>query len=167
MKKLNVLLKFSVLFLFLAGIFSSCDKSEESGSTNTAASEALLISKWKAQMKSTNVAYDSTATKIFYILDKTNAGPGAKVATGNTVTVKYTGAFMDGTIFDSSNSFTFVHKGASSRMIPGWEESIQLLNEGAKGTFLIPSSLAYGTTGYGSIPPYSPLFFTIEVVVIK
>ena len=118
-------------------------------------------------MKSTNVAYDSTATKIFYILDKTNAGPGAKVATGNTVTVKYTGAFMDGTIFDSSNSFTFVHKGASSRMIPGWEESIQLLNEGAKGTFLIPSSLAYGTTGYGSIPPYSPLFFTIEVVVIK
>lgn len=167
MKKLNLILKFTVLFLFLAGIFSSCDKSDDSGSTNTAASEALLISKWKAQMKSTNVAYDSTATKIFYILDKTKVGTGAKVATGNTVTVKYTGAFMDGTIFDSSTSFTFVHKGASSRMIPGWEESIEMLNEGAKGTFLIPSSLAYGTTGYGSIPPYSPLFFTIEVVVIK
>jgi len=74
---------------------------------------------------------------------------------------------MDGTIFDSSDDYTYVHKSSSQRMIAGWEEGIELLNKGAKATFLFPSSLAYGQYGYYSIPGYSPLFFVIEVVDIK
>ena len=169
MKKLNLLIKFFVFFLFLTGLFSSCLKSDDTSSTNTAATEAALISSWKAKMKSEKIAYDSTASKIFYVLDKTKVGSGPKVVAGNKVTVNYTGTFMDGTIFDSStdNSFTYVHKAAGSRMIEGWEEGIELLSKGAKATFLFPSSLAYGPYGYSSIPPYSPLFFVIEVVDIK
>ncbi len=167
MKRINLSVKFLVFVLFLAGVFSSCLKSDDTSSTNTAATEAALISSWKAKMKSEKIAYDSTASKIFYVIDKTKVGSGPKVTAGNTVTVKYTGTFMDATIFDSSDSFTFVHKAATSRMIEGWEEGIELLNKGAKATFLFPSSLAYGPYGYSSIPPYSPLFFVIEVVDIK
>lgn len=167
MKSLIINLKIVVLILFFAGIVTSCmDSNDDSTSSNTAETEAALIAKWRAQMKSKNIAYDSTATKIYYVIDKTKVGSGANVARGNTVIVKYTGTYMDGTIFDSSDNFTYVHK-SSMRMIPGWEEGIELLNKGAKATFLIPSALAYGPTGYLSIPPYSPLFFVIEVVDIK
>lgn len=168
MKSLITNLKIVVLILFFAGIVTSCmDSNDDSTSSNTAETEAALIAKWKAQMKSKNIAYDSTATKIYYVIDKTKVGSGANVAPGNTVTVKYTGTYMDGTIFDSSDSFTYVQKASTSRMIAGWEEAIELLNKGSKATFLIPSALAYGPYGYYTIPPYSPLFFVIEVVDIK
>ena len=168
MKRVNFVFKSIVLVLFLAGLVSSCMKSEDPSSGNTAETEATLFKSWKTQMKSKNLAYDSTATKIFYIIDKSKVGTGANVTAGNTVTVKYTGTFMDGAIFDSSESFSYVHKPTTgSRMIPGWEEGIELLNKGAKATFLIPSALAYGSYGYYPIPPYSPLFFIIEVVDIK
>jgi FKBP-type peptidyl-prolyl cis-trans isomerase FkpA len=167
MKRLKFVLKSFVLVLFLAGFFSSCMKSEDTSSKNTAETEAALIKSWKTKMKSTNIAYDSTATKIFYIRDKTKVGTGPNVAAGNTVIVKYTGAFLDGTVFDSSENFTYVHKSSGQRLIAGWEEGIELLNKGAKATFLLPSALAYGPYGYSSIPGYTPLFFIIEVVDIK
>ena len=90
MKRINLSVKFLAFVLFLAGVFSSCLKSDDSNSTNTAATEAALISSWKAKMKSEKIAYDSTATKIFYVLDKTKVGSGPKVVAGNTVTVNYT-----------------------------------------------------------------------------
>lgn len=167
MKRSNFVFKFFVLVLFLAGLVSSCMKPEDTGSTNTPETEATLIKSWKTKMKSANIAYDSTATKIFYIIDKTKVGTGPNVTTGKTVTVKYTGLFMDESIFDSSDSFTYEHKSSSQRLISGWEEGIELLNKGAKAIFLIPSALAYGSSGYSSIPPYSPLIFVIEVVDIK
>jgi FKBP-type peptidyl-prolyl cis-trans isomerase FkpA len=167
MKRVNFVFKYFVLVLFLSGLVSSCLKSEDTSSSNTAATEAALIKSWKTKMKSTNIAYDSTTTKIFYVIDKTKVGSGPNVTTGKTVIVKYTGTFIDGTVFDSSENFTYAHKSSSQRLIAGWEEGIELLNKGAKAVFLLPSSLAYGPYGYASIPGYSPLIFVIEVVDIK
>ena len=167
MKKLNLISKLSIFILLVVVAVSSCKKVEDPYAAYTSEHETAQIKEWKAKMKAGNLAYDSTATKIYYILDKTKIGTGPNVKTGDNVTVKYTGTFMDGAIFDSSESFTYVHKSSSQRMIPGWEEGIELLNKGAKATFLFPSALAYGPSGYYSIPPYSPLFFIIEVVDIK
>ena len=94
------------------------------------------------------------------------------VKTGDTVKVIYTGKFTDGTVFDSSigqrdGTYTYVQEGANTRMIQGWEEGIKVLNKGASATFLIPSAKAYGSSGYSTIPPNSPLIFVIEVVDIK
>jgi len=56
----------------------------------------------------------------------------------------------------------------AGRVIAGWFEGLQLLNKGAKATFIIPSSLAYGEKGLNIIPPYTPLVFEIEVIdVVK
>jgi FKBP-type peptidyl-prolyl cis-trans isomerase len=168
MKKLNVISKLSLFILLVIVAVSSCKKAEDPYAAYTSESETAKLNEWKAKMKAGNLAYDSTATKIYYVIDKTKIGTGPNVTTGNTVTVKYTGTFMDGAIFDSSESFSYVHKPTTgSRMIPGWEEGIELLNKGARATFLFPSVLAYGSSGYYPIPPYSPLFFIIEVVDIK
>jgi FKBP-type peptidyl-prolyl cis-trans isomerase len=156
------------LFILVAAVFfAGCLKDDVDESPYTAANEALLIGKWRAQMKSQNVAFDSTATKIYYFMDKTNVGTGPKVAAGDSVTVAYEGVFLDGTLFDYSTGITYVHKASDSRMISGWEESIEMLSKGGIGYFLVPSNLAYGSNGFYAIPPYTPLFFTIRILDIK
>jgi FKBP-type peptidyl-prolyl cis-trans isomerases 1 len=165
MKK--IVLKISIVAFVWGILLSSCSKKETYESSYTAENEALIISTWKNKMKQEKVAFDSTASKIYFIMDTTKIGTGSRVVSGNTVTVKYTGSYLDGTLFDFSDNYTYVHKAAGSRMISGWEEAIELLNKGSRGAFLIPSSLGYGPYGYYAIPPYCPLFFTIEVVDIK
>ena len=83
------------------------------------------------------------------------------------MTVHYTGRLLDGTVFDSS-----VNRGEPAtfplnRVIPGWTEGVQLMKEGAKYTFFIPSDLAYGPQGIpGAIPPHSTLIFDVELIKV-
>ena len=162
MKKLNTCLKICVIVLFAMVIVFGCKKTAE---TNSSDKEANLINTWVKTMVNTNNIVDSTSTGLHYIISK--VGTGATVTAGNTVTMKYTGKFVDGTVFDSSASYTYVHKASDDRMIPGFEEGIEKLSKGGSAIFLIPSAKAYGDYGYAIIPPFSPLLFTIEVIDIK
>ncbi len=105
-----------------------------------------------------------TATGMYYI--ETLKGAGTKATTGSTVTVNYTGKFLNGTVFDSSvgkDPISFVL--GNKEVIPGWEEGIALMKKGGKAVFVIPSNLAYGPNGAGSlILPYTPLTFDVELV---
>lgn len=120
----------------------------------------LAENKKKANVK-------ETASGLQYIVEK--EGSGAKPAAEDEVTVHYTGKLLDGTVFDSS-----VNRGEPAtfplnRVIPGWTEGVQLMSEGAKYTFFIPSDLAYGPQGIpNAIPPHSTLIFDVELIkVIK
>lgn len=175
MKKANFILKLTGILLLFVVSMTSCLKDEEDPYAKfTPEREASLIQTWRAQMKKTHVNVDSfmvDETKIYFVLDTTKVGSGPNVKTGDKLTVKYTGLFLDGSIFDASNSYSYTHKDTDNtkRMIPGWEASIERLNKGASAAFLIPSAQGYGSTGsYGGIiPPYSPLIFVIEVLDIK
>ena len=53
-------------------------------------------------------------------------------------------------------------------MIPGWTEGLQLMREGDKWQFFIPSKLAYGPRGIGDrIPGHSVLIFELELIRIE
>ena len=108
-----------------------------------------------------------TASGLYYLIEK--AGEGAKPTTGQTVSVHYTGRLLDGTKFDSSvdRNAPFEFQCGAHRVILGWDEGIALFSKGTKAKLFIPSSLAYGTRGYGPIPPNSPLIFDIELLEIK
>lgn len=170
---MNRILKIGFFLLSVLFVISSCNKdTEETPSIYTPEREAGLIKDWLAKMVSNSNNIDTTSTGLFYIVDKTGTGPTVK--TGDTLTVKYTGYFMDGSIFDASSlhgngTYTYIHKDTNpkKRMIQGWEEGIEVLSKGSKAIFLFPSDKAYGPYGYGPIPPYSPLIFEIEVVNIK
>lgn len=143
-------------------------KEEDPFAIYTPEREAGLIKEWIETMNSNNKDIKTTTTGIKYIVEK--IGSGELVKSGNTVTVKYTGMFLDGQIFDASayhgdGTYTYKHK--TDRLIQGWEEGIEVLNKGASAAFLIPSAKAYGTTGQGPIPPNTPLIFVIEVIDIK
>ncbi len=162
MEKLKGILNLGMVVLFTLIIVSGCKKDEL---TYTPEKEAAQMKTWLDAMVKNNVNIDTTSTGLYYIVDTPGSGP--KVQEGDTVTVQYTGMFLDGTIFDSSSSFTYVHKAADQRMIQGWEEGIEVMNKGELAVFLVPSAKAYGNYGYSIIPPYTPLLFTISVVDIK
>lgn len=109
----------------------------------------------------------TTASGLQYeVLTK---GTGAKNPSAtDTVEVNYEGKLLDGKIFDSSyqrgESISF----PLNRVIAGWTEGVQLMTEGAKYRFYIPSELAYGTHGAGrDIGANATLIFDVELIKIK
>ncbi len=82
------------------------------------------------------------------------------------VTVKYKGYFLNGTVFDQTTGAATATFNLSG-LIQGWQICIPLLGKGGKGTFFIPSALAYGPYGSGPIPPDTVLAFDIELVTFE
>ncbi|MCY2687887.1 peptidylprolyl isomerase [Salinimicrobium sp. TH3] len=97
-------------------------------------------------------------------------GNGKKAEKGQTVSVHYKGMLPDGTVFDSSykRKQPIEFPLGKGHVIEGWDEGIQLLKEGDKARFVIPSNLAYGSRGAGGvIPPDATLVFDVELVKVK
>lgn len=96
------------------------------------------------------------------------AGTGKTPGPTDNVTVHYEGTLLDGTIFDSSYERGEVIEFPLNRVIKGWTEGLQLMQEGAKYKFFIPSELAYGAGGAGgSIGPNEDLIFTVELIRVN
>jgi FKBP-type peptidyl-prolyl cis-trans isomerase FkpA len=95
-------------------------------------------------------------------------GTGDAVANGDTITVNYIGAFLDGTVFDSSYSrgVPLVFVVGAGQLIKGFDQGVVGMKVGGRRVLVIPSDLAYGASGYQSIPPNTPLQFQIDLVSI-
>ena len=97
-----------------------------------------------------------------------NAGEGQKPQTGDTVLVHYRGTLLNGEEFDSSYGRGEPAAIPLEGVIPGWQEALQLMPEGAKWEVFIPSNLAYGEQGAGtSIGPNETLIFEIELLEVQ
>jgi len=122
----------------------------------------------EAEMEKLAAGFDKTDSGLRYkIIQK---GSGAKAEKGKTVSVHYEGALANGQVFDSSykrNQPIDFALGVG-QVIPGWDEGIALLQVGDKARFVIPSHLAYGSTGAGGvIPPNATLVFDVELMNVK
>jgi peptidylprolyl isomerase len=93
-------------------------------------------------------------------------GHGPEAAPGATVTVHYHGVLLDGTTFDASYGAppaTF----PLDQVIPGWTEGIPGMKVGGRRLLVIPSELAYGAQGAGSvIPPNADLVFVVDLLEV-
>ena len=95
-------------------------------------------------------------------------GKGPKPTAESTVKVHYEGTLIDGTVFDSSYQRGEPIEFPLNGVIKGWTEGLQLMPVGSKYKLYIPYELGYGERGAGqSIPPYSALIFTVELLEIK
>ncbi|MBU1203257.1 FKBP-type peptidyl-prolyl cis-trans isomerase [Patescibacteria group bacterium] len=98
-----------------------------------------------------------------------NEGSGDQlVAPGDNITVDYTGTLEDGTQFDSSvgkDPFTFTI--GEGQVIQGWDQGLIGMKVGEERKLTIPSDLAYGSYGSGSIPPNATLIFTVKLISIN
>ncbi len=95
-------------------------------------------------------------------------GTGKKPKATDKVTVHYKGMTLDGNVFDSSYKRGEPTTFGLGQVIKGWTEGLQLMKEGAKYRFVIPSELAYGARGAGAdIPPNATLIFEVELLKIE
>jgi len=95
-------------------------------------------------------------------------GTGVSPKPTDTVKCHYKGTTIDGKEFDSSYKRGEPATFALNRVIKGWTEGLQLMKEGGKWRFFIPSELAYEERGSGSnIGPYEVLIFEVEFLEIE
>ena len=110
----------------------------------------------------TDTTYAVTATGLKYMV--LAEGKGKRPTATDEVTVHYTGELLNGQVFDSSVSRGEPATFPLNRVIPGWTEGLQLMKEGGKAVFFIPSNLAYGPAGAPPmIGPDEDLIFTVEL----
>ncbi|MFD2932659.1 FKBP-type peptidyl-prolyl cis-trans isomerase [Spirosoma flavum] len=85
---------------------------------------------------------------------------------GQSLTVKYRGQLLRATAaFDSTGTGTYLT--AIGQSVPGFDEGLAKLKVGEKATIILPSKLGYGSVGRGSIPPYAPMRFDIELILAQ
>jgi peptidylprolyl isomerase/FKBP-type peptidyl-prolyl cis-trans isomerase FkpA len=94
-------------------------------------------------------------------------GTGAAAASGQKVTVHYTGWLTNGTKFDSSKDRgdPFVFPLGKGQVIKGWDQGVQGMKVGGKRKLTIPPEMGYGSRGAGGvIPPNATLIFEVELL---
>lgn len=96
-------------------------------------------------------------------------GTGKSPSETDIVVCHYHGTTLDGTVFDSSVDKGEKFETPLNRVIPGWVEGIQLMKEGAKYKFYIPTGLAYGTRVRpgGVLEQNMVLIFEVELFEVK
>ena len=163
----------------LQGFFRQMPGSYKSGENHTVKYQIKvyeLMNEAKEQEKINKYLADNAINveptpEGIYILSVEH-GKGPKVENGKYVKVNYTGRFLDGKIFDSSD--TSAVPGAhdpieyvvgQQPMIQGWDIAMASMEEGGKVRIIIPSRLAYGKSGM--MVPYSTLLFDFEVLSVK
>ena len=142
-------------FLLAPILFAACGKTNTECVPATVASEKAAM---VAYCTANNITYTEHESGILYEIIA--PGLGVKPNLTNTVSAVYTGKLLNGTQFDASaNPVSFLLRG----VIKGWQIGIPLINKGGRIKMVIPSSLAYGCTGQGSIAPNSPLYFEVTI----
>ncbi len=135
----------------------------------------------ESYLEENNIEAQETESGLHYVIHEKGTGPEANPS--DTVSVLYKGYLMNGEVFDSNIEEVARENGmykegveygpydlvlGRSRVIRGWHEGLDLLNEGGKATFYIPSRLGYGPNSMGPmIPPNTVLLFDVELVDVK
>lgn len=122
--------------------------------------------------ENTNNMENGTEDGVKIVVVKEGTGPEAKA--GDTVSMNYTGALVDGTVFDSNVDPKFGHVEpfiftlGTGQVIKGWEVGVAGMKVGEKRTLSLSPEFAYGSTGAGGvIPPNATLNFEVELLAIN
>ena len=102
-------------------------------------------------------------------IEEIKVGDGETAASGQFVSVHYTGWLTDGSKFDSSKDRDepFEFPLGRRNVIAGWDESVQGMRVGGVRKLTIPPQLGYGARGAGGvIPPNATLVFEVELLDI-
>ena len=96
--------------------------------------------------------------------------PVREIPKGSKVSVHYVGvAFSNGEEFDASweRGRPFEFRLGKGQVIPGWDAGVQGMRVGGRRKLTIPSAMAYGARGAGSvIKPHEPLVFVVDLLSV-
>jgi len=135
---------------------------EENNTTDESVSENDITNEFSDTTQPSVDDYEELSWEII------KEGTGSEVKAGDNLKVHYKGTLIDGTKFDSSydRNTPFDVVIGEGNVIPGWDQGVIGMKVGEIRKLQIPSSLGYGTTGSGTIPPNAGLIFEIELLEI-
>jgi FKBP-type peptidyl-prolyl cis-trans isomerase len=149
------------LFLTVVLMISlvSCDPSKKYEKEESTKIQEFLTS-------NNNLNFVLKPSGLYYL--EVQAGTGRLAVKHDTAYVKYTGKFLNRTVFDTNvgKTDTLIFAVDEGWLITGFDEGITYMREGGKAMLLIPSKLAYGTSGYYIIDGYTPLLYDVELVKV-
>lgn len=113
-----------------------------------------------------NLQMIKSQTGLRYVITQSSIN-GRNVQIGDEVTLHYVLSLLNGIRVDSTSRLKneplkFAYGGVS--IIQGLAESISLLKDGEKGTFIMPSVLAFGTQASANIPANSVIKVNLEAI---
>lgn len=159
--------KYLLLFCLFVVTLSACNKDQ------TIAQASVDDTMIQAYIKANNITGLTKDPKGFYysvLKPGTGAYPFSSFTavspqdptTGSTVKISYTGQYLNGQTFQTSDNYIQTLN-KSSGFIDGFLYGIPHINAGGRIFLIIPSALAYGTAGNGSIPANACLIFTVDL----
>ncbi len=160
MKKLFIIAVITATFFYIVG----CGKSNTTATTTCTPTPVSTDSSALLNFASANsITPTKDASGMYYQI--MSVGSGTSYPNGNSlVEVTYKGTLLNGTVFDS----TAAGKTASFylyQLIAGWQIGLPKIKAGGRIKLLIPSALAYGCTGAGTIiPANTPIYFDMTLV---
>jgi len=159
---------FLAIIALLCGIFaifsnSACSKSagcDFSYIKDTSSSQkAAMI----AFCTKNNITYTEHPSGILYQI--ITPGNSTKPNACSSVSASYSGAFLNNVVFNES---AIPVEFSLKEVIAGWTIGVPLIGVGGEIKLVIPSSLAYGTTGrLPLIQPNTPLYFNVKLSAVK
>jgi len=112
---------------------------------------------------STGEDFQRHETGFYYLI--MSEGKGDKYSWSAPCTTHYRGYFLNGDVFDSSYAKDKPISFRIGQMIQAWNIILQEVSPGAKLKIIVPSRLAYGTSGFpGYVPPNTVIAFDIETL---
>lgn len=134
-----------------------------------------IIEDWSLDSATATNSYDHVVARVL-----SSGGSSARPYYGDSVRVHYSGRLIpnkkypSGYVFDKSwqgdfNEATAVPSQmlvSSSALVSGFCTALQHMHLGDKWEIYIPYQLGYDATAQGSVPAYSTLVFTVELVGI-
>lgn len=166
--------RFAALLVIPLLLLAGCGSDSGSGDTASVAASSPAadattvsgVSVTGAAGSEPTIAIDTAASPPEQLVVKElTPGTGKAIGPNSLVTVQYTGAaWSSGQVFDSSwasGEVQFPIKG----VIPGWQQGLQGVKEGARVLLIIPPDLAYGSNpppGSG-IAADDTLVFVVDV----
>ena len=120
-------------------------------------------------MVDSSITAELIGNGLYYI--KLEGGKGLTPDSGRVALVNYRGSFLNGRCFDffyESQPFEYL-VGAEEQLIKGLEIGVKRMHEGEKCKFIIPSHLAFGSSGSstGIVPPFTTVIYEVELLKVQ
>ena len=147
------------LLAFVFILFLSCDNNDKENVDYKVQNEKEIA----AYISKNNLNAQKSNSGLYYVIEE--EGAGEQPTSNSDVTVAYKGYFLNGSVFDQSNS-----NGISlnlQQVIKGWTEGITYFKEGGSGLLLVPAHLGYGNNNSNGIPGGSVLIFEIDLISVN
>ena len=160
--------KLFLIFSLLAIVAGCADKADSPCTKQVSTDKISAIDQTQLQKDISAIDTYLSSKSIVAIKDPSGlryvisvVGDDARPCLESEVTVKYSGKFFNGTVFDSSISAVVF---PLNKLILGWQIGFTNFGKGTKATLYIPSGFGYGKSASGTIPANSNLIFDIELI---